>query len=201
MSVSAITLEEQNLRRTAAVPNLVLGAIYVAALIGGIHAPWFGSIMAIEVLAIHSFPFIMLIASYEPATDRGKKIQKVLFWMMLGFYILHALKAGGVSGAVAFVGLTVSTYLGYLLRRTSPDAVTQLVARWIVSFAALMLSSAVTGMSGDLDEWTGSVKTLLFGMLYFTTLGLLELKGFYQIKQVRQIAAYLKTVFNKARKD
>jgi hypothetical protein len=203
--VPATAPEEQTLRRRAAVPNLVLGAIYAAAgcaalLVGGTGYPWLGSTMAIEVLVIHSFPFLMLIASYEPATKRGKLLQKIIFWTMLGVYILHTLKAGGVSGAFVFAGLTVSTYLGYLLRRISPDAVKQLILRWVMSFAVFLVSSAVTGMPGDFEEWTGSGRTPYFGMLYFTTLGLLELKGFYRMKKVQQVADHIKDVFNKSRK-
>ncbi len=196
--------EERAIRRKAAAPNLVLGALLAAVglwahLKGSVDFAWSASIMAIEMCAIHSFPFMMLIASYEPRTAFGKRFQKIAFWTMLSFYVLFALKEGGLPGAIAFAGLTVSTYLGYLLRRTSPDAVAELVARWVMSFFAFIGAMAATGMPGDIDRWTGSVKTPFAGMLYFTALGLLELYGFYQLPKVRQIAANLKSAFEKSR--
>ncbi len=204
--VPDVTQEEKTLRRTSAAPNLFFGALYAVAGLGvlltGRAAPaWLASAMAIEVFAIHSFPFMMVIASYEPRTDLGKRVQKISFWTMLSCYILLALKEGGLPGAVAFASLTVSTYLGYLLRRTSPDAVAQLIARWVMSFVAFFVAQAIAGISGDIDKWTGSNRMPVFGLLYFTTIGLLELKGFYQLPKVREIAGRLRTIFENSRKS
>ncbi len=197
--------EEQAIRRKAAAPNLCLGAVYAVAALwvcykGSFAFAWLASIMTIEFLVIHSFPFMMLIASYEPKTAFGKRSQKAAFWTMLGVYVLFALKEGGLSGAIAFAGLTVSTYLGYLLRRTGPDAVAQLMARWVMSFFAFIGAMMVTGTSGDIDKWTGSVRILFSGMLYFTALGLLEWNGFYQLPKVRQAAAHVKYVFENSKR-
>lgn len=197
--------EEQAIRRKAAAPNLFLGALHAVAGLGvffkgSVDFALPASIMAIEFFAIHSFPFMMVIASYEPQTAFGKRAQKAVFWMMLSFYVLFALKEGGLSGAIAFAGLTVSTYLGYLLRRTSPDAVAELIARWVMSFLAFIGAMTATGISGDIDTWTQSAKTPFFGMLYFTAIGLLEWNGFYQLPKVRQIAADLESVFDKSRR-
>ncbi len=197
--------EEKVIRRKAAAPNLVLGAVYAAAGLrvvfkGSFDFAWLASLMTIEFCVIHSFPFMMLIASYDPQTAFGKRAQKVAFWMMLSVYILFALKEGGLSGAIAFAGLTVSTYLGYLLRRTGPDAVAELIARWVVSFFAFIGTMAVTDTPGDIEKWTGSVRILFSGMLYFTGLGLLEWNGFYQLPKVRQAAAHVKSAFENARR-
>ncbi len=196
--------EEKAIRRKAAAPNLCLGALYAVAGLwvffkGSFDFAWLGSIMAIELFVVHSFPFMMLIASYEPQTPFGKRFQKAAFWMMLSIYVLFALKEGGLSGAIAFAGLTVSTYLGYLLRRTSPDAVAELFARWATSFLAYIGAMMATGSSGDIDTWARSGKTLFSGMLYFTALGLLEWNGFYRLPKVRQAAAHVTSVFEKSR--
>ncbi len=198
------TPEERAIRRRAAAPNLVLGALYaVAGLAVLFHRcidfAWLASLMAIEIFAIHSFPFMMTIASYEPKTDFGKRAQKVAFWMMLSVYILFAVKEGGLPGACAFAGLTVSTYLGYLLRRTDADAVAGLIARWVMSFLAFIGAGIASGVSGDIDTWARSAGMPLFGMLYFTAVGALELTGFYQLPKVRQIAANVKAAFESAR--
>ncbi len=196
--------EEQAIRRKAAAPNLCLGAINAVAGLGvfsrgNVVFPWLASIMKIEFFVIHSFPFMMLIGSYEPKTAFGQRAQKVAFWMMLSVYVLFALKEGGLSGAIAFAGLTVSTYLGYLLRRTSPAAVAELIARWVMSFFAFIGAMMATGISGDIETWARSPRIPFAGMLYFTALGLLEWNGFYQLPKVRQAAAHVKFVFEKSR--
>ncbi len=197
--------EEIAIRRKAAAPNLSLGALYAVAALWGffkesVAFPWLGSMINIEIFAIHSFPFMMLIASYEPQTAFGKRARKVAFWMMLSVYVAFALKEGGLSGAVAFAGLTVSTYLGYLLRRTSPDAVAELIARWVMSFVAFIGAMMATGISGDSETWARSPRIPFFGMLYFTALGLLELNGFYQLPKVREIAAHVRSRFEESRR-
>ncbi len=197
--------EEKAIRRKAAAPNLCLGALYAVAGLwvffkGRFDFGWLGSIMAIQVFAIHSFPFMMLIASYEPKTDFGKRAQKVAFWMMLSVYFLFALKEGGVSGVFAFAGLTVSTYLGYLLRRTSPDAVAELIARWAMSFFIFIGAGIASGIPGDIEKWSQSPKSPVLGMLYFTALGLLEWYGFYDLPKVREAAANVRSAFENSRR-
>ncbi len=196
--------DERAIRASAAAPNLFLGALYAAAGLrvlfkGSVDVAWLASIMAIEIFAIHSFPFMMTIASYEPKTAFGKRARKVAFWMMLSVYILFAVKEGGLPGAIAFAGLTVSTYLGYLLRRTDPDAVAGLIARWVMAFFAFVAAGIASGVSGDIDTWARSAGTPLFGMLYFTAVGVLEWSGFYQLPKVRQAAAHVQAAFEKPR--
>ncbi len=196
--------EERALRRQAAAPNLCLGALYAVAALwtffkGRIGFAWLASIMAIEFVAIHSFIFMMVIASYKPGTAFGKRAQKVAFWTMLSVYVLCALKEGGLPGAIAFAGLTVSTYLGYLLRRTSRDAVAELIARWGMSFIAYFGTAAALDVPGDVDRWAQSDKMPFFGMLYFTAIGLLDWYGFYQRPKVRQAAANAKTILEAPR--
>lgn len=205
MTDSDRTPEEKAVRRKAAAPNLVLGALSAVAglwgfFTGSVDFAWPASIMFIEILVIHSFPFMMLIGSYRPKTSFGEKTQKVAFWTMLSVYVALSLKEWGLSGAIAFAGLTVSTYLGYLLRRTGPDAVAELIGRWVMSFLAYLVAMKATGISADSVTWAQSVKTPFFAMLYFTALGLLELYGFYQQPKVRQIAAHVRTAFENSRR-
>jgi hypothetical protein len=110
--------EEQAIRRRAAAPNFTLAALHAVAGLwgsfrGGFGLAWLSSIMAIEAFVIHSFPFMMLIASCEPKSAFGMRFQKAAFWTMLGIYLLFSLKEGGLPGAAAFAGLTVSTYDGF----------------------------------------------------------------------------------------
>ncbi len=185
---------------SAAWPCLVLGACYGLSALGIplplVDRPWLGTLMGIEVLAIHSFPFIMIIASKEPKSAAGKKLQTAAFWGLLGVYVLFAAKLGGLAGVISFGFLTFATYVGYLRRRTSPAALSQLIARWVVSFALFFLSSALTGMSGDMDAWPGHRRLPFFGMLYFTGLGVLEWFGFYQRPRVLAVMEKLSDRWN-----
>src|SRR3990172_5291670 len=62
----------------SALPNLALGSFYALNAFRGITLPfmdrhWLGTMMAIEFLVIHSFPFIMLIGSAHPLNEQGEK--------------------------------------------------------------------------------------------------------------------------------
>ncbi|HEY5995562.1 MAG TPA: hypothetical protein VIU29_01010 [Candidatus Deferrimicrobiaceae bacterium] len=193
--------EERAIRRQAAAPNLLLAALHAVAGLWGLFKgrPDFArlySIMAIEAFVIHSFPFMMLIGSCEPKTVFGKRARNAAFWSMLVVYLLFAWKEGGPGGAAAFAGLTVSTYLGYLLRRTGPEAVVELLARWTGSFLVFAGAMVATGIGGDIDAWRQSARLPVFGFLYFSALGLLELDGFYERPRVRQLATQLKSAFD-----
>jgi hypothetical protein len=168
----------------AALPNLALAGIYALTLfrgvtVFGLTAHWLTVLMGIEFLVIHSFPFMMFIAAAKPPEPAGKRCQKALFWGLLSLYLLGALKMGGVAGLVSFVSLTITTYLGYLLRMTSPEATAQLVARWAASTLVFMFGAAVMRMPESVEEWFGERRTLYYGMLYFALLGLFEWRGIY----------------------
>jgi hypothetical protein len=112
-------------------------------------------------------------------------------------YFLFAAQLAGLAGVIAFAGLTVTTYLGYLLRRSSPDAVVQLAARWAMSFLVFMICSAATGMPGEVDDWPDHGRVLYFGMTYFLALGVLEAKGSYQWQVLRTASERVRQEFAK----
>ncbi len=186
---------------SAAWPCLLLGASYGLSALGIplplVDRSWLGTLMGIEVLAIHSFPFIMIIASKEPTSAAGKKLQTAAFWGLLGAYVLLAAKLGGLAGVISFGFLTFATYVGYLRRRTSSAALAQLIARWVASFVLFILSSALTGVSGDMDAWPGHRRLPFFGMLYFTGLGYLEWSGFYQRPRVLDVLEKLSALWSR----
>jgi len=140
--------------------------------------------MGIEFLAIHSFPFMMLIGSAHPPNEQGEKCRPAAFWGLFCLYFIMAAKMGGLLAVLTFAGLTVSTYLGYLLRRTSPGAIGQLSMRWAMSFLIFMITASATRMSEEVGEWPDHERVLYFGMSYFLVLGLLELSGFYHSRPV-----------------
>lgn len=173
----------------SALPNLVLGSCYALTAFRGITLPfmdrhWLGTMMGIEFLVIHSFPFMMLIGSAHPPTEQGEKCRQVAFWGLLGLYVIMAAKMGGLPAIITFASLTVATYLGYMLRRTAPGAVVQLSMRWAMSFLVFMITASTAHMPESVSEWPDHRRVVYFGMAYFLVLGLLELSGFYHSPRV-----------------
>lgn len=188
----------------AAFPNLLLAGFYALAAfwritLSPMDRHWLGTLMGIEFLVIHSFPFMMFIGSSDPPDEKGRKCRMVAFWGLFVIYFLFAAKLGGLSAVVAFAGLTVTTYLGYMLRRTAPDAVAQLAARWAMSFLAFMICAAAAGMPEDVDDWPDHGRVLYFGLMYFLALGVLEATGFYQWRVTRTLMEQIRQQFAKNR--
>jgi hypothetical protein len=67
-------------------------------------------LMQIELLVIHSFPFMAIVAMGKPKKKSGKIIQWCVFWGLLSVYIYLAFKMGFAS-VLVFLGLTLATYL------------------------------------------------------------------------------------------
>ena len=175
----------------SALPNLVLGSCYALTAFTGVTLPfmdrhWLGLMMGIEFLVIHSFPFMMLIGSASSLTGRATTCRQVAFWGLFCIYYAMAASMGGLAAVVTFASLTVATYLGYLLRRTSPGAVGQLAMRWGLSVLVFMITATATGMPEDVEEWFDHTRVLHFGMAYFLSLGLLEISGIYQMRAIRE---------------
>lgn len=184
-----------------ALPNLILAALYALAAFRGTTLPFLdrhslGSLMGIQFLVIHSFPFMMFFALFaQQAQGRGRSCWNGVFWGMFFIYFLFAADMGGLPGVVGFASLTVATYLGYLLRRTSSAALVQLAARWAVSFLFFIICSAATRMPENVDSWPDHGRVLYFGFSYFLLLGVLEATGFYQCKALRTITEHIRRQF------
>ncbi len=173
----------------SALPNLIVGTCYALAAFRGItppfmDRPWLGTMMGIEFLVINSFPFMMRIGSFHPPNEQGEKRRQAAFWGLFCLFFVAAAKMGGLSGVISFASLTGATYVGYLLRRTSPDALAQLSMRWAMSFLAFMIIAVAARMPKTVNEWPDHERVLYFGMSYFLVLGLLELSGFYHARPV-----------------
>ena len=49
-----------------------------------------------------------------------------------------------------------------------------------MSFLAFMITSGIADMPEDVGKWDGRSSALFFGVLYFSTLAVLELIGLYR---------------------
>lgn len=137
--------------------------------------PFSGVMMEIQFLVIHSFPFMVIMVS----GIENKAGKRALFWLLFLIYMLFAWQSDGVSGLAQFAGLTFATYYGVSLKDGWRDDKASLVVRWAGSLAAFMVLAIATGMSSDVNDWSGQSRAPLFGALFFLSLGLLELSGVY----------------------
>ena len=144
-------------------------------------------LMQIEFLVIHSFPFITIVALLRPSTPRGRVLQRIAFFGLLGLYLLGASTAGGWRGVLIFAALTLATYAGFLLYWTRGAQILRLGFRWLVSFILFLILAGITRMPESVNEWNQASEVCRFGFFYFLALGLLEGVGVYQARWIDQI--------------
>jgi len=145
-------------------------------------------LMQIEFLVIHSFPFLGLIALVRPTAWRHRAIQWSAFGGLLSIYLWMAFTEGGWESVLTLLGLTLATYVGFLLHLEPETQVRRLGFRWLISFALFILLAIVAGMPQSVNDWDGSEEVRLFGLLYFLAHGLLEWTGFYQARRIARLA-------------
>lgn len=183
-------------RVTSSIPNLFISLCYMLTVFYGITIigmirGQLAMLMQIEFLVIHSFPFMAIVVTAKPKKRKGKIVQWCFFWGLLIMYLYLAFKTG-FAGVLIFLGLTLATYLGFLLNLREPKAFTQLLVRWISNFAAFMIFGLSTGMPESVSIWHETKEVLYFGMLYFAALGFLELSGVYQSSWLKRLVEKIK---------
>jgi len=146
-----------------------------------------GDLMEIEFIVIHSFPFIVMFYFWKPEKKWHRVGRVIAFWGLLGLYIMMTSQTYGFWGLAVFCGLTMTTYIGFLLRITSPKRLTQLFVRWGLNFVIFIFFAIIFDMPKGVDKWHYSNDVIAYGVLYFTSLGLVEIMGFYQLKWIEKI--------------
>ena len=150
------------------------------------RAPLFGMevhgmarLMELEVLVVFTFPFLALLALLRPSTRLWKVLQWSAFCALSGLAINGAWLAGKWWGILTFAGLTLATYLGFLLHLAGGAQVLRLVLRWLVSFFALIILWSALHMPEPANTWHQAPQVCRFGFLYFLVLSLVEWTGLY----------------------
>ena len=141
-----------------------------------------------EVLVIFSFPFLALIALLRPSALKWRILQWSAFWALLGLFLNGAWLSGKWWGILAFAGLTLATYMGFLLNFTGGAQILRLGLRWLVSFIALIILMRALHMPEPANTWNQAPEVYRFGFLYFLTLGLVEWTGAYQGRWIDHMA-------------
>lgn len=181
----------------AALPNLVLAILYGLTLHRIISLPfltprWLGTMMGIEFIVIHSFPFLILFGSLPVPNRKARLVFRTIFWALFALYFFIAFKFSGFAGMLAFASLTVATYCGFLVHRATEERWGRLMIRWFFTFVIFIAAAYIAGVSYNVEAWPGQREALAFGMLNFAMLALVEGLGFYQSEGMRQVMAQFK---------
>jgi hypothetical protein len=99
---------------------------------------------------------------------------------------------GGAWGILTFAGLTMATYLGFLLHMTRGLEILRLGFRWLLSFILFVALAGITRMPEAVESWSDTSRVYAFGFHYFLILGVLEWIGIYQAPWIDRIPEYLK---------
>ena len=185
MGLSVRSIAAASKALVSALPLLFIAGVYFLARISaepvlGMDDDWLRRMVGIELLAIHSFPFVGLLSLLRPATPefRGLKWLGVAFVTFLYFNAAHMF--AGWHGLLAFISLAGVTYLGFLLNWTPIASAARLTARWVVNFFLFATAAVVVSIPADTNIWEDHATPLSLGVWYFAATGLVELTGFYQ---------------------
>jgi hypothetical protein len=147
----------------------------------GMDAPWLVTIVHVEFLAIHSFPFVMMIALRRPRLPQFQGLRVLLLALLLLMYLAAAHSVAGWQGVGLFASLATITYLGFLVNldegvRKFPE----LGLRWLCNYILLVFLAAWFQLPSDAASWGIGDGILPVGGFYFLGLAWLELSGFYR---------------------
>ncbi len=155
----------------------------IAHLRGGVsqHA-YFGKLMQMEFIAIHSGLFlgVFVLARPDRAFWRGMRWVAVallsVFYLKIGFAIM------GWTGVIELAALTVCTYSGLFWATKSQQfrIAADIGARWFIGFMTFALIGKLFAMPENVAEWENFPAVLLYGACYFATLAAIEATGLYR---------------------
>lgn len=166
----------QNLKeKSAEYSNLVIAGYCVLELFN-VLPPFAGALLGMQMLVVHSFPFMffMVGAIKDPVW------KKRAFWGLLAVYTIGAFDMEGVFGIAQFYGLTFTTYYSYILKESEQGGKAELVARWVVSTALLLVLAIAAGFPKEVKYWNGCRYSAVAGIIYYTALWWLEHRGLYR---------------------
>jgi len=168
----------------AALPGFLLGLAFCWPFSGfpkafGLGYKDLAHMVQLEFLVIHSFPFLAIVGLTQPANPTVRWWRRIMFWLLVFFYIALAKAMYGWLGVFLFAGLTVTTYLGFFLRITKPKVINQLVIRWAVNFAVYFFLVMALKMPSQMGSWPDARNIYSLGAHYFIISALVEWTGFY----------------------
>lgn len=136
------------------------------------------SVLQTQFLVIHSSAYLLLLLTIRSRTWKGAAVRIAGLVLFGSLYVAFLLQFG-TQWAIEFAVLTVMTWFGPLTRLRNSDAAPELLIRWVVSLAAFMLATGVTGMPSGVDTWPTCTRTPWAGLLYYGALSAVEFTEVY----------------------
>ncbi|HEU4520764.1 MAG TPA: hypothetical protein VFT12_02105 [Thermoanaerobaculia bacterium] len=176
----------------AAGPELALAATCLVALfVPGLAArmlPTLGQTLALELAAIHSFPFLAQIAFARVTRPWARAVRFVVFLVIAGVYSWAA-SVFGTRAVVSFWTLALTTYFGALVHDAPEQRKQLLYTRWIVTFIVYAAVFAVLVPAMNILGMQGPRRGALICFVLFSIYGLLDLTNAYDRILLRQSRA------------
>ncbi len=147
----------------------------------GMDARWLVAVVRVEFLAVHSFPFVMLVALRRPRLPQYQGLRVLMLGLLFLMYFALAHSVAGWQGVFLFASLAAITYLGFLVNleagiRKFPE----LGLRWLCNYVLLVFLATWFQLPSEAASWSIEDGILSVGGLYFLALAGLELSGLYQ---------------------
>lgn len=142
-----------------------------------IDRQWLSRLYMLEFLAIHSFPFMVVLLSWNAPSDKAKGLRIVGVLFLAWIYSLGAHRIAEWSGVLAMMPLMIGTYFGYLVKGIRRVHLPELGVRGGINLLAFILCSIIFDMPTEVESWDGMRESIWAGTLYFGFLTFVELKG------------------------
>lgn len=179
-------VQDQRRRFIRALPGSLLcfcfSVAYAAAILGrsfpGMDKDWLADLMRIEMLVIHSLPFVSLITLIRFEHRHWRYFQWFLFVTWYCLYLGFALQIReSVDALLAFAAATFGTYLSFMLQESTQTRLALVFKRWVINLTLYASISIAVGA----EKWRSGDAMLKLGLIYFALIGAIELTPIYGI--------------------
>jgi hypothetical protein len=160
----------------------------------GLKASTLVGILQVECFVVPSFPFIMAVLLQRPRSPQWKGVRVLVFAILILGTTSFVFDLDGWEGIGLFVSLTAMTYLGFFVGvEERLHRLPELALRWIANVLLLFALVGWFQLPSEVESWEIDDGVLPVGGLYFLTLAMLELSGFYESAFLRNAGRILTT--------
>lgn len=175
----------------ASAPLFGLAAVFLAVCVfrftfsGRVTEDDLAILLAYELILIHAFPFLGLLALVRPERARGKIARFVSFWGLFALYVAAAYGTDGLRGIGVVLALGLATYGGLFPIASGRERIMgQIGLRWVIATCTLIF-----GICAPIGAWVMIVQGRrapafedypVIGVFFFAALGFFELFRLYE---------------------
>ena len=141
--------------------------------------PKIGLILGMEFMGLHAFAFLGAIALAKPVERWKQNLRIPAFLALCGLYSI-VIYDWGTEALITFWTLMLSTYAGFLLQDAPELRRATLMWRWGIAFGLFFGVAMAAGLTAEFFNLRSPRKEFVFGMLFFSALGLFDLVHLYE---------------------